>query len=286
MGRSMSLTETMTLVSAKLSALVPFSTCALFVRRGDEDLRCRFATGLHADLLENASIAEGNGLSGWVARHRRPLVNGLPSVEFNAAGALAGRHPAAVCAGLPVDGRGRRDRHDRRLPSRPRIVHGRPSPRARSGGPSGGVSRPQCARVRAHPGTGIQRWPDRTRQPARAAVSGRARAGARPPDLRRSSRSCCWISTTSRSSTTSMGTSPAIARCRRSPGCCSRRPGRTIRASGTEATNSSSCFRRADAAEAEERRRRLQEAVAAISLHAEDGREISVARERRRQRLS
>ena len=86
MGQSMSLTETMTLVSAKLSTLVPFSTCALFVRRGEEDLGCRFATGLHADLLENASIAEGNGLSGWVARHRRPLVNGLPIVEFNAAG--------------------------------------------------------------------------------------------------------------------------------------------------------------------------------------------------------
>jgi diguanylate cyclase (GGDEF)-like protein len=89
MGRSMSLTETMTLVSTKLSALVPFSTCALFVRRGHEDLRCRFSIGLHADLLENASIAEGNGLSGWVARHRRPLVNGLPNLEFNAAGAFA-----------------------------------------------------------------------------------------------------------------------------------------------------------------------------------------------------
>jgi diguanylate cyclase (GGDEF)-like protein/putative nucleotidyltransferase with HDIG domain len=89
MGQSMSLTETMTLVTAKLSALVPFSTCALFVRRGDEDLRCRFSIGLHADLLENASMAEGSGLSGWVARHRRPLVNGLPSVEFNAAGASA-----------------------------------------------------------------------------------------------------------------------------------------------------------------------------------------------------
>jgi diguanylate cyclase (GGDEF)-like protein/putative nucleotidyltransferase with HDIG domain len=86
MGRSMSLAETMTLVSAKLSALVPFSTCALFVRRGAEDLRCRFATGLHADWLENASIAEGNGLSGWVTRHRRPLINGLPIVEFHAAG--------------------------------------------------------------------------------------------------------------------------------------------------------------------------------------------------------
>ena len=68
------------------SVVVPFSSCALFVRRADEDLRCSFATGLHAELLEDVSIAEANGLSGWVARHRRPLVNGLPAVEFTAAG--------------------------------------------------------------------------------------------------------------------------------------------------------------------------------------------------------
>lgn len=86
MGRTMSLTDSMTFVSAKLSGLLPVSLCALFVRRGDEELRCRFATGLHADRLENASIAVGNGLSGWVVRHRRPLVNGVPSAEFTAAG--------------------------------------------------------------------------------------------------------------------------------------------------------------------------------------------------------
>jgi diguanylate cyclase (GGDEF)-like protein/putative nucleotidyltransferase with HDIG domain len=87
MGRSMSLCDMMALVSAKLSTLVPFSSCALFVRRGEEDLRCRFATGVHADLLEEMSIAEGDGLSGWVAHHGRPLVNGLPVAEFSAAGA-------------------------------------------------------------------------------------------------------------------------------------------------------------------------------------------------------
>jgi diguanylate cyclase (GGDEF)-like protein/putative nucleotidyltransferase with HDIG domain len=87
MGRSMSLADSMTVVSAKLSALLPVSSCAVFVRRGDEDLRCRFATGAHADRLENTSIAEGKGLSGWVVRHRRPLVNGVPAAEFSAAGA-------------------------------------------------------------------------------------------------------------------------------------------------------------------------------------------------------
>jgi diguanylate cyclase (GGDEF)-like protein len=86
LGRTMSLPDTMTFVSARLATLIPMSAFALFVRRGQEDLRCRFASGLHAHMLEDASIAEGYGLSGWVARHRRPLINGLPVAEFSAAG--------------------------------------------------------------------------------------------------------------------------------------------------------------------------------------------------------
>jgi putative nucleotidyltransferase with HDIG domain len=85
-GRNASLVETMTLVSATISTMVPFSLCGLFVRSTDKSLQCRFAIGAHADLLAHASIADGEGLSGWVARHRRPLVNGLPLAEFKAAG--------------------------------------------------------------------------------------------------------------------------------------------------------------------------------------------------------
>lgn len=86
MGKSLSLAETMTLISSKVSDLVPSSTCALFVRSGDEMLRCRFASGLHADLLEKTSMKEGRGLSGWVVRHGQPLVNGMARAEFSAAG--------------------------------------------------------------------------------------------------------------------------------------------------------------------------------------------------------
>ena len=106
MGRSIGLADSMTFVSSKLSALVPFSTCALFVRRGEGDLLCRFATGMHADLLETASIAEGTGLSGWVMRHRRALVNGLPSVEFEAAGTASAAiklQSALVCPLIVAD---------------------------------------------------------------------------------------------------------------------------------------------------------------------------------------
>lgn len=87
LGRSMTLGDSMMVVVEKLSDLVPLSLCTVFVRRGEEDLRCRFVAGLHADRLENTTVADGNGLSGWVARHRRPLVNGVPAAEFTAVGA-------------------------------------------------------------------------------------------------------------------------------------------------------------------------------------------------------
>ncbi|HXW06233.1 MAG TPA: HD domain-containing phosphohydrolase [Vicinamibacterales bacterium] len=105
MGRSMSLAETMALVTSKLSTLVPFASCAVFVRSGRGYLRCRFATGLHAERLESATTQEGVGLSGWVARHGHPLVNGLPSAEFSAAGIEvdSGLESALVCP-MIVDG--------------------------------------------------------------------------------------------------------------------------------------------------------------------------------------
>ncbi|MEO7271339.1 MAG: HD domain-containing phosphohydrolase [Vicinamibacterales bacterium] len=106
MGRSLSLDETMTLISSRVSNLLPFSTCVLFVRDGDQGLRCRFASGLHAELLEKVTIKEGVGLSGWVARHGKPLVNGLASVEFAAAGLTEpdGTLEAALISPLIVNG--------------------------------------------------------------------------------------------------------------------------------------------------------------------------------------
>jgi diguanylate cyclase (GGDEF)-like protein/putative nucleotidyltransferase with HDIG domain len=86
MGGSISLTETMSLIGSRLSTLVPFSSCALFVRGDGDTIRCRFASGLGAQLLEDATITSGLGLSGWVMRHGRPLVNGLAVVELHAAG--------------------------------------------------------------------------------------------------------------------------------------------------------------------------------------------------------
>jgi diguanylate cyclase (GGDEF)-like protein/putative nucleotidyltransferase with HDIG domain len=87
MGTSLGVADTMALISSKLSNLVPFSACALFLFDEEADtLRCRFATGVEADAIGTMTVRAGQGLAGWVARNRRPLVNARPSAEFEAAG--------------------------------------------------------------------------------------------------------------------------------------------------------------------------------------------------------
>ena len=41
-----------------------------------------------AELLQQLVLKNGQGLTGWVARNRRPLVNGRPSADFIAAGSV------------------------------------------------------------------------------------------------------------------------------------------------------------------------------------------------------
>ena len=87
MGTSLGVADTMALISSKLSNLVPFSSCALCLHDEEADtLRCRFATGVEAEAIGTMSVRAGQGLTGWVARNRRPLVNARPSAEFEAAG--------------------------------------------------------------------------------------------------------------------------------------------------------------------------------------------------------
>ncbi|MGE5243483.1 MAG: HD domain-containing phosphohydrolase [Betaproteobacteria bacterium] len=87
MGSSLGVADTMALISSKLSNIVPFSCCALFLYDDElESLQCRFATGAESELIQQLTIRNGLGLTGWVARNRRPLVNARPSADFEAAG--------------------------------------------------------------------------------------------------------------------------------------------------------------------------------------------------------
>jgi diguanylate cyclase (GGDEF)-like protein/putative nucleotidyltransferase with HDIG domain len=87
MGTSLGVADTMALISSKLSKIVSWSGCALFLYQQESDsLKCRFAAGVDAPQLLHANLRMGFGLSGWVARNRRTLINGDPRVTFEAAG--------------------------------------------------------------------------------------------------------------------------------------------------------------------------------------------------------
>ena len=87
MGTSLGVSDTMALIASKLTSLIPFSSCALFLYKEESDsLECRFVSGVDSDLLQQLSPRNGHGLVGWVGRNLRPLVNARPKAEFDAMG--------------------------------------------------------------------------------------------------------------------------------------------------------------------------------------------------------
>jgi diguanylate cyclase (GGDEF)-like protein/putative nucleotidyltransferase with HDIG domain len=87
MGTSLGVSDTMALIASKLTSLVPFSACTLFLYDETTNLlTCRFATGTDYELMQQLTLKGGQGITGWVARNRRPLVNARPSGDLEAAG--------------------------------------------------------------------------------------------------------------------------------------------------------------------------------------------------------
>jgi diguanylate cyclase (GGDEF)-like protein/putative nucleotidyltransferase with HDIG domain len=87
MGTSLGVSDTMALIASKLTSLVPFSACTLFLYDENSNLlKCRFATGTDYELMQQLTLKGGQGINGWVARNRRPLVNARPSGDLEAAG--------------------------------------------------------------------------------------------------------------------------------------------------------------------------------------------------------
>jgi diguanylate cyclase (GGDEF)-like protein len=87
MGTSLGVSDTMSHIAPKLSALVPFSACSLYLYdESTETLHCGFSTGTDAELMRGLMLKNGLGLAGWVARNRRSLVNARPSADLEAAG--------------------------------------------------------------------------------------------------------------------------------------------------------------------------------------------------------
>jgi diguanylate cyclase (GGDEF)-like protein len=93
----------MALISSKLINIIPWSGSALFLMNGTDSLKCRFASGTDAAQLLNATVKLGEGLSGWVAKNRRTLVNADPRVTFELVGLPEPRLRSALVCPLFVN---------------------------------------------------------------------------------------------------------------------------------------------------------------------------------------
>jgi diguanylate cyclase (GGDEF)-like protein/putative nucleotidyltransferase with HDIG domain len=80
LGASLSLGETLSVFSVKLKPMVPYDAIAIYIQREGE-LIPEYVNGDNYRLFSSLRIPVGQGLSGWVAHNRKPIINGNPSVE-------------------------------------------------------------------------------------------------------------------------------------------------------------------------------------------------------------
>ncbi len=87
LGNSLSLDETLSLLSARLGRLVPYNSIVVYVK-SDNQLLPQHIAGDHFRVLSSLTPHIGEGLSGWVAEKGTPILNGNPALEF---GSIADR---------------------------------------------------------------------------------------------------------------------------------------------------------------------------------------------------
>lgn len=81
LGSSLSLHDTLAMMAGRLRKMIPYDAVAIYVVR-DNLLRAEYFSGDDATLFSSVEIPFGEGISGWVADNRKPILNGSPAVEF------------------------------------------------------------------------------------------------------------------------------------------------------------------------------------------------------------
>jgi diguanylate cyclase (GGDEF)-like protein/putative nucleotidyltransferase with HDIG domain len=80
LGVSLSLSETLSLLSMRLRKMIPYDSIAVFVNRNGW-LLPELVSGENFSMLSSLKVRMGEGLCGWVAENCKPIVNGNPQVE-------------------------------------------------------------------------------------------------------------------------------------------------------------------------------------------------------------
>lgn len=103
LGVSLSLSETLSVLSMRLRKLIPYDSIAVFVNRNGW-LLPELVSGENFRILSALRVRVGEGLCGWVAENCKPIVNGDPQLE---AGYIVGSERQTVlrsALAVPLEG--------------------------------------------------------------------------------------------------------------------------------------------------------------------------------------
>jgi len=103
LGNSLSLGETLSVLSMRLRKVIPFDSIAVFVCRNGR-LVPELVSGENFRLLSSLRIPLGEGLCGWVAENRKPIINGNPQVEPGYANQAEKATPLQSAIAVPLEG--------------------------------------------------------------------------------------------------------------------------------------------------------------------------------------
>ena len=103
LGNSLSLGETLSVLSVRLRKMIPYDSLAVFLLK-DGKLVPELVSGDNFRLLSSLNIGLGEGLCGWVAEKRKPILNGNPEAEAGYVGDPAKFTTLRSTLAVPLEG--------------------------------------------------------------------------------------------------------------------------------------------------------------------------------------
>ena len=80
---SLDVRDVVTLTVNRIERMIPFTTCAVFLRQQDDSSVVAYAFGKDAERIRGRSLAAGRGIAGWVVINGRPMSNTDPMLDLN-----------------------------------------------------------------------------------------------------------------------------------------------------------------------------------------------------------
>ncbi|MBZ5566837.1 MAG: diguanylate cyclase [Acidobacteriia bacterium] len=103
LGKSLSIDDTLSLVSVRLRKMVPYDAIVFWLCE-DQVLVPKHVSGENFRMFSAMEIPLGQGLSGWVVQNGKPILNGNPSVEPGYINDASRFSPLRSAVSVPLDG--------------------------------------------------------------------------------------------------------------------------------------------------------------------------------------